>query len=593
VEVAGIPVTYRGKPAGQIVVRDITERLSAEEQLREADVRYRQFVEHIPAVTYMDIVEEGGGRLGFISPQVEPLLGYPPQRFLDDPGFRRTILHPDDRDRVEEAAHRTIDEGAPFVEEYRMIAADGREIWVHDTSTRVDDDHGNLLYRLGFLTDVTARRQAERRRHVAEERYRMIVEHTPVVVYQEALSEGKYDPETTWNYLSPQVEGVLGYTQDTWESDPAFFWKIVHPDDLERVLAESSRTNESGQPYHQEYRVIAADGREVWVHDDCLLVRDEDGTPLLWQGVMIDITERRRAEDELQRALEVEREAGQRLRAVDEMKNTFLQAVSHDLRTPLAAILGLAVTLERSEVDLDEVDARDLASRIASNARRLERLVSNLLDLDRLSRGIVAPTLEFTEVGALVRRVLSESELLSSARVHTDIAEAVIAADAAKVERIVENLLANCARHTPADAQVWVSTRAVADGALILVEDDGPGVAPELRETIFEAFRQGPHAPKHSPGVGVGLALVRRLAELHGGHAWVEERAAGGASFRVFLPSSPPERVTTAADGTDAEAAEGPGAGWEGGSPDRLDGRPAGDDGMVDGGGAHLRGAAG
>src|SRR5207249_11884019 len=105
-----------------------------------------------------------------------------------------------------------------------------------------------------------------------------------------------------------------------------------------------------------------------------------------------------------------EREATQQLRALDEMKNTFLQAVSHDVRTPLAAILGLAVTLERGEVELAPQDARDLARRIADNARKLDRLVTNLLDMDRLARGIVTPKRQPTDVGSLVRRVLAESE---------------------------------------------------------------------------------------------------------------------------------------------------------------------------------------
>jgi two-component system sensor histidine kinase KdpD len=218
------------------------------------------------------------------------------------------------------------------------------------------------------------------------------------------------------------------------------------------------------------------------------------------------------------------------------MKNTFLQAVSHDLRTPLAAILGLAVTLERGEVELDPQDSRDLARRIADNARKLDRLVTNLLDMDRLARGIVTPKLHRTDVGALVRRLLAESELIGGSRVHMDIQPVEIAVDGAKVERIVENLLANTVRHAPANAQIWVAVRPHDAGALLVVEDDGPGVAPELRDAIFEPFQQGPDAPQHSPGVGVGLTLVMRFAELHGGRAWVEERTGGGASFRVFLP---------------------------------------------------------
>jgi two-component system sensor histidine kinase KdpD len=228
------------------------------------------------------------------------------------------------------------------------------------------------------------------------------------------------------------------------------------------------------------------------------------------------------------------------------MKNTFLQAVSHDLRTPLAAILGLAITLERGDVHLEEDDAKDLARRIAGNARRLDRLVTNLLDLDRLARGIVTPNLQPTDVGAVVRRVLSESELIPDARLRTDIRPVTVRADASKVERIVENLLANTVRHTPTTATIWVSVIATEEGALLAVEDDGAGVAEDLRETIFEPFQQGPDAPRHSPGVGVGLTLVRRFAELHGGRAWVQDRGGGGASFRVLLPFEPPETAAGA-----------------------------------------------
>jgi signal transduction histidine kinase len=114
--------------------------------------------------------------------------------------------------------------------------------------------------------------------------------------------------------------------------------------------------------------------------------------------------------------------------------------------------------------------------------------------------------------------------------------------DPAKVERIVENLLANAARHTPPDTPVWVRVARQDQGVLIAVEDAGGGVPPQLRATLFEPFRQGPEVPTHAPGVGIGLTLVARFAELHGGRAWVEERPGGGSSFRVLLPDPPPQR---------------------------------------------------
>jgi K+-sensing histidine kinase KdpD len=230
------------------------------------------------------------------------------------------------------------------------------------------------------------------------------------------------------------------------------------------------------------------------------------------------------------------------------MKNTFLQAVSHDLRTPLAAILGLAVTLERSDLDLEVDETRDLAKRIATNARKLDRMVTDLLDLDRLARGIVEPKLHPTDVGALVRRVAGESDMMRQGRIQVDAPPIVVSIDASKVERIVENLLANTARHTPAGTRVDVRVEHAEGGVIIAVEDRGPGVPTDLREAIFEPFRQGPQASPHSPGVGVGLALVARFAELQGGRAWVQEREGGGASFRVFLADGPASdaRVGTA-----------------------------------------------
>ena len=136
------------------------------------------------------------------------------------------------------------------------------------------------------------------------------------------------------------------------------------------------------------------------------------------------------------------------------------------------------------------------------------------------------------------RRVLADNGLPRTHPVHTNITSVIVNVDAAQVERIVDNLLNNAARHVPVGVPAWISTAASTDGALITVEDAGLGVAAEMREEIFEAFRRGAGPAGHGVGIGLGLSLVSRFAELHGGRAWVEERDGGGASFRVFLPSS-------------------------------------------------------
>jgi PAS domain S-box-containing protein len=470
----------------------------------------------------------------YVSPQAEQILGYTPEEWMASRGdFWLEHLHPDDLEAVAAANAAANATKEPFAGEYRIRHADGTYRWVHDEATFVPGAAGGWWQ--GFMIDITARQEAEEQLRDAEERFRLIVERGPAVFYQQEFDPDDPDVSRT-TYVSPQQASLFGYSREEVMADPTLWASTIHPDDRERVLSADVASNRNAdEQFSMEYRMISKDGRIVWVQDTCSLVHAPGRTPY-WQGFLLDITERKHAEEQLERALDVEREATRRLRALDEMKNTFLQAVSHDLRTPLAAILGLAITLERGDVHLEEDDARDLARRIAGNARRLDRLVTNLLDLDRLARGIVAPNLQSTDVGSVVRRVISESELIADARLRTDIHPVMVPADGSKIERIVENLLANTIRHTPPTSTVWVSVTATDEGALLAVADDGNGVPEEIRETIFEPFQQGPDAPRHSPGVGVGLTLVRRFAELHGGRAWVEDRDGGGASFRVLLP---------------------------------------------------------
>jgi two-component system, OmpR family, sensor histidine kinase KdpD len=221
------------------------------------------------------------------------------------------------------------------------------------------------------------------------------------------------------------------------------------------------------------------------------------------------------------------------------VKTTFLHAVSHDLRTPLAAILGLAVTLEREDLTLEPREARDLAHRIAQNARRLDRMVGDFLDFERLARGVAEPNYTSVDVGALLREIVAANELVSDRKLTLEIAPATVRADAAMLERIVENLLGNTAKHTPASARIWVRMTPWDDGVEIVVEDEGPGVPDADKERIFEPFRQGSDS---ATGSGVGLALVARFAEMHDGGAWVEDRPGGGASFHVTIASEPAER---------------------------------------------------
>lgn len=364
------------------------------------------------------------------------------------------------------------------------------------------------------------------------------MEQVPAVVYVDAV-----DDLSTALYITPQYERLLGFTAEERMENPTLWVDRLHPEDRDRVLEESRRTNLTGQPFSVEYRMLHRDGHVVWVRDEARMLRGDNGRPLYWQGLLIDITERIETEQAIRNAYEREREAADRLRSLDDMKNAFLNAVSHELRTPLAALLGFALTLEQQGDLLPREEQLDLVARLARNARKLDRLLSDLLDLDRLRRGVLEPQRRLVDVGALARTVVEEAQL-DPGRIELVAPPVVASVDGSKVERILENLVANAVKHTLPGTRIWVTVRSEDDGVLILVEDEGTGVRDDLKGEVFEPFRQGDDVRPHAPGAGIGLSLVALFAELHGGRAWVEDRPGGGASFRVFLPG----------DGASAEA---------------------------------------
>jgi signal transduction histidine kinase len=234
--------------------------------------------------------------------------------------------------------------------------------------------------------------------------------------------------------------------------------------------------------------------------------------------------------------LQIEEETGvsDDLRTQNDIKNTLLHAVSHDLKGPLAGVLGAMQTIRRAEkLKLTEVEMEDLYGVIEQAGKKAARLVDDLLDLDRLRRGQLQPERELTDVGALAERIATELAPLNGHPVRVESDPVMVDIDPGKVERIVENLLNNAARHTPAGTPVHVVTNERPNGVVLVVEDEGPGVPNDLKQEIFEPFRQGESA---RGGVGIGLSLVSRFAQLHGGTAHVEDRPGGGARFVVTLP---------------------------------------------------------
>ena len=304
-----------------------------------------------------------------------------------------------------------------------------------------------------------------------------------------------------------------GSTRLTYES----YLERIHPDDLPVVRETVDRAYAEREPFEMEHRVLLPGGGVRWLQGRGRVITDESGAPVRMLGTSQDITERKR---------------------VDELRESILSAVSHELRTPLTAIVGFALTLQERGLELTPAIRSQIVDHLTAEAKRLERLLSDLLDLDRLRHRAASASFRRADLGRIVAAVV-EDYGSNSRPVSLEVEEVEAEVDAPKVERIVDNLLANACRHTPAGAEVRVRVARSDGGAVISVDDRGPGVGPHEREAIFEIFQRGTAGVASGRGTGVGLALVAQYAALHGGRAWVEDNPGGGASFRVFLPTAP------------------------------------------------------
>ncbi len=263
----------------------------------------------------------------------------------------------------------------------------------------------------------------------------------------------------------------------------------------------------------------------------------------------------RREHRRLTVAIASERDAVLALRSLDDLRSTFLSAVSHELRTPLTSILGFALTMQDHSDELSPA-TRVMLDQVVNESRHLERLLEDLLDIERMGRGSVSIQRREIDVARSARQVAETIERRMGRHIDVDGGDLEVTGmvDPGKFERIVDNLVGNAVKYSPEQTTISVRVSREGAGVLMIVDDEGPGIPEELRDVIFQPFERGQLTSSHQPGTGIGLSLVDRFARLHGGRAWVESRngsGAGtksGASFRVYLPDGPegPATVTVA-----------------------------------------------
>jgi len=382
--------------------------------------------------------------------------------------------------------------------------------------------------------DATDRAELEQRLHELEERFRLAMTNAPIGMAISTL-------DGPWVAVNPALCALFGYTEEELLGGLSFA-DLTHPDDLPAELAlldEMLAGTRSTYALDKRYR--CRDGSLVWTRTVVCLVRDRDGAPRYFVAQCLDATEQHLVEQELRHlAAELERTAAD-LRESDDIRVAFLRATSHELRTPLTVVAGLADTLRRHHTELAPEQVTELLDRLRGQTQRLTAVVSDLLDVDQLTTGLVRASRRPLPLAHVVRTVL-ETTAIPDRRVDTDLTEVVVAGDLAKLERVVANLLANAVRHTQPDGWIGLRTAEVDGHAELVVEDDGTGLPAGFETRIFEPFVQGPQRREDArPGTGLGLTLVREYVALHGGRVHAENRAEGGARFVIRLPLEAPE----------------------------------------------------
>jgi len=306
---------------------------------------------------------------------------------------------------------------------------------------------------------------------------------------------------------------------------------LIHPDDREAFQNVIAAALDGLGPFELDFRIIWPDGSIHWTRGAGRLLSGEAGRPMSMIGTGQDITERRRIEEERDQLLAEERRAG-------EFREAFIDVISHELRTPITTILGLAQILSRPGRTDDATSRLALLEDVRAESERLHRLVEDLLVLSRAERGRLVIDAEPLQPRRLLERIVTqEAPELPSLQIEMQVAPdlPVVAGDPTYLEQIVRNLLGNAAKYTPVGTRVVVDARHEGDAVEVRVIDEGPGVPDESVRRVFDLFYRDPDSARAVAGSGIGLSVCSSLVEAMGGRMWALRRPEGGSEFGFTL----------------------------------------------------------
>ena len=436
------------------------------------------------------------------------------------------ITHPDDLlldvSLVEDVLADRIDR---YDIDKRYIRPDGSIVWVHLTVALLHDKDGSPLHFISMLEDISERRREQERLQATLQLWRTTFELSPVAMVELALDGTIVRANSAAGELMGCApDELLGHrTPELGDPEAA--------DDSYRNLARLAsgelKTNVA------ERRLLDRRGRNPWLSVHTAGVAGPDGNVERLFMQVIDITESRELHERLQRSVD------ELSRAYRE-KAALMTALSHDLRTPIATIRILAELLVAGQPETSGAERADIASRLLAEAARTEGMLGDLVASERASSGLITPKRVPIVLNEVVQRVVrfeADQSTFHRIEIRLSDTDSTVFADPALVERIIGNLVVNAFRHTRPEATVWITVDGSSgehEPVKLVVEDNGAGVPDAMKEAIFEPFVRA--APADRPGSGLGLFLVRRFAEFHGGNVVCVDRPGGGASFQVTLP---------------------------------------------------------
>jgi len=515
------------------VVIDIPEHKRVEEKLRLSDERF-QLVTRATNDAIWDWNLQTDET--WWNDSVEILFGYPPEEVGNTPAWWFENIHPADRERVVSGIHEVIDNGGEnWSDEYRFRCADGSYKYVFDRGFAMHSN-GKPARMLGAMQDVTARRAAEEALLKSQERLQLVLDSSELGLWYCDL------PFDVLNWSDLTKSHFWLPTEATVTIDD--FYRIIHPDDREKTRFAIDESIASRTHYDVEYRTVnPSDGRTKWIRAIGRGFYDKSGNPYRFDGITIDISEDKQIQTEREKLLASEKNARTEAERANRLKDDFLATLSHELRTPLSSILGWARMLKEKQIGTEQTArAIDIIER---NARSQAQLIEDILDVSRIISGKLRLNVHPVDLSSVIEMAIESVRPAAAAKsIHIQRildSGVMISGDIDRLQQIIWNLLSNAIKFTPKEGRVQIKCERVGSHVEVTVADNGMGIDAETLPFIFERFRQSDSSTTRAHGgLGLGLAIVRHLVELHGGSVQATSEGLGrGAVFSLTFPIIP------------------------------------------------------